>query len=240
MEIFPAIDIREGKVVRLIQGDYDQQIDYAADPIETAKSYADAGANWLHIVDLDGAKNGTAYNTNVVSRLLKATNLQVQVGGGVRTQRTIKKLLDAGASRVIIGTKSLEDWDWFRCMVYDREFKEKIVLGMDARNGMLATRGWTQQTSVSAVKLAEKISDWPLAAIVYTDIACDGMLSGPNLEQVEVVANSTAIPVIASGGVASIEDVKNLCRLSLAGIIIGRALYEGRLDLAEAIKIVRR
>jgi phosphoribosylformimino-5-aminoimidazole carboxamide ribotide isomerase len=111
---------------------------------------------------------------------------------------------------------------------------------MDARNGMLATRGWTEQTSVSAVKLAEKISDWPLAAIVYTDIACDGMLSGPNLEQVEVVANSTAVPVIASGGVASIEDVKNLCRLSLAGIIIGRALYEGKLDLAEAIKIVRR
>ncbi len=237
MEIFPAIDIKDGKVVRLIQGDYDQQIDYSTEPQDVAKSFLEAGASWLHIVDLDGAKTGTVYNLAVLEKILKAGQVKIQIGGGIRSQRIIQKLLDAGAERVIIGTRGIEDWEWFEALVHDSDFKNRIVLGLDARNGKLASHGWTQQTKILAVDIAAKVSQWPLAAIVYTDIAKDGMLAGPNFEQTELVAKSTDIPVIASGGVTSLEDVRKLTALPLGGIIIGRALYEGKLNLADAIKL---
>jgi phosphoribosylformimino-5-aminoimidazole carboxamide ribotide isomerase len=238
-EIFPAIDIREGKVVRLIQGDYNQQIDYASDPCEVARQFLDAGTHWLHIVDLDGAKTGTVYNLAVLERILALGEVRIQVGGGIRSQRTIKKLLDAGAARVIIGTRGIEDWEWFEEMVYDPDFRERIVLGLDARNGKLASHGWTQQTAVSAVEVAQKVSPWPLAAIVYTDIACDGMLAGPNFDQTEYMVRATRIPVIASGGISSLEDVRRLASFGVAGIIIGRSLYEGKVRLADALNVVR-
>ncbi|NLX05164.1 MAG: 1-(5-phosphoribosyl)-5-[(5-phosphoribosylamino)methylideneamino]imidazole-4-carboxamide isomerase [Phycisphaerae bacterium] len=236
MDILPSIDIRDGKVVRLIQGDYDQQIDYDRSPVDVASQFAQAGAAWLHMVDLDGAKTGQVYNTAVIRDVLNSTDLKVEVGGGVRNQRTIQRLLDAGADRVIIGTRSLEDWEWFTEIVHDPDFREKIVLGMDARDGLLAAHGWTKQTKLAAVDLARKVSKWPLAAIVYTDIAKDGMLAGPNFEQVELVAKSTDVPVIASGGVTSLEDVERLKDLPVAGAIIGRAFYEGKIDLAEAVR----
>lgn len=239
MDILPAIDVRDGKVVRLLQGDYDQQIDYAPEPVEVARGFVEAGASWLHMVDLDGAKTGTTYNTDTIRHVLSAVDIRVQIGGGIRTQRAIKTLLDAGAARVIIGTRSIEDFEWFKDTVHEAEFASKIVMGMDARNGKLATRGWTEQTKVSAVDVAEKVSPWPLAAIVYTDIARDGMLTGPNIDQIEVLAKATDIPVIASGGVTSLDDLHRLAELPIAGAIIGRALYEGTIDLAEAIAATR-
>lgn len=239
MYIFPSIDIKDGKVVRLIQGDYDRKIEYPQDPIDVARSYADAGSVWLHMIDLDGAKTGKACNAAVIEQVLKATDLKVQVGGGVRTEQTIRQLLEAGAERVIIGTRSLEDWQWFRTVVGDDANAGAIVLGMDAREGMLASRGWTAQTDISAVELAGKVSDWPLAAIVYTDIARDGMLTGPNFDQTERLARATNIPVIASGGIGCLDDVRRLAELPLAGIIIGRALYEAKVDLAEAIEAIQ-
>ncbi|MFA5864064.1 MAG: 1-(5-phosphoribosyl)-5-[(5-phosphoribosylamino)methylideneamino]imidazole-4-carboxamide isomerase [Phycisphaerae bacterium] len=237
MEIFPAIDIRDGKVVRLIQGDYDQQIDYSPQPEQVAENFLQAGAKWLHIVDLDGAKTGSVYNLSVLEKILKVGQLKIQIGGGIRSQRIIKKLLDAGAERVIIGTRGIEDWEWFKEMVRDADFAGKIVLGLDARKGKLASHGWTEQTKIKAVDLAAKVSHWPLAAIVYTDIACDGMLSGPNFEEIELITKATDIPIIASGGVSSIEDVRRLSTLPVAGVIIGRAIYEGKINLEEAIKI---
>jgi len=240
VEIFPSIDIRDGKVVRLIQGDYDQQIDYPIDPQTVARNYCEAGATWLHMVDLDGAKTGTAYNMTVLEKVLKVGGLKVQIGGGIRSQRVIKKLLDAGAQRVIIGTRGIEDWEWFESVVHEPEFKNRIVLGLEARNGKLASHGWTQQTKIFATEIAAKVSKWPLGAIVYTDIAKDGMLSGPNFEQVEVIAKSTRIPVIASGGVSCIQDVERLNSLPVAGVIIGRALYEGKVDLREAVRLTQQ
>lgn len=237
MQIFPAIDIRDGRVVRLIQGDYSQQINYADDPVEVAKRFVDAGAEWLHMVDLDGAKLGVSHNLKTVCRLLSSTTLKVEIGGGIRTHETMRTLLDAGATRVILGTKSLEDFEWFRETVHHHEFSNRVVLGLDARHGMLATHGWIEQTNVSAIEVAKKVDTWPIAAIVYTDIAKDGMMQGPNFEQVEAMARATRIGVIASGGVTTTDDVRRLNTLPLAGAIIGRALYEGTIDLAEAVRI---
>jgi phosphoribosylformimino-5-aminoimidazole carboxamide ribotide isomerase len=239
MQIFPAIDIRDGRVVRLIQGDYAQQINYADDPVEVAKRFVDAGAEWLHVVDLDGAKLGVSHNLKTVCRLLSSTTLKVEIGGGIRTHETMRTLLDAGAARVILGTRSLEDFEWFRQTVHHADFSGRVVLGLDARQGMLATHGWLEQTNVSAIEIAKKVDAWPIAAIVYTDIAKDGMMQGPNFEQVEAMARATRIGVIASGGVTTIEDVRRLNTLPLAGTIIGRALYEGAIDLAEAVAVTQ-
>ncbi len=239
IEIFPAIDLKDGKVVRLIQGDYAQQIDYASDPEQVAKDFLAAGAKWIHVVDLDGAKTGTVYNFTVLEKILKVGDIKIEIGGGIRSQRVIQRFLDAGAARVIIGTRSVEDWDWFKEMVHSPEFSGKIVLGLDARDGRLASHGWTKQTKIFAKDIASKVSSWPLAAIVYTDIAKDGMLCGPNFEQVELIARATTIPIVASGGISSIEDVRRLLTLPIAGIIIGRAIYEGRIKLSEAIQATR-
>jgi len=239
IEILPAIDLKDGKVVRLIQGDYDQQINYELEPEEVAKSFIEAGAKWIHVVDLDGAKTGNVYNFDVLKRILAVGQIKVEVGGGIRSKRIIQKLLEAGASRVIIGTRALEDWEWLEEVACDPDFREKIVLGLDAKNGMLASHGWTKVTHLKATDVAAKVTDWPLAAIVYTDIARDGMLTGPNIEQLELLIRATDVPIIASGGVGSLEDVRKLTELSLAGIIIGRALYEGKVNLTEAIEIVK-
>lgn len=239
VEIFPAIDIRDGKVVRLIQGDYNQQIDYAPDPCEVARQFLDAGTRWLHIVDLDGAKTGTVYNLAVLEKILKLGEVKIQIGGGIRSRETIQRLLGAGAERVIIGTRGIEDWEWFEQTVREPEFRGRIVLGLDAREGRLASHGWTQQTDVLAADIARKVSAWPLAAIVYTDIARDGMLTGPNVGQVEQMTRATEVPIIASGGISSLEDIRRLIPLPIAGIIVGRALYEGKVHLVDALRIAR-
>jgi len=239
MDIFPAIDLKDGKCVRLIQGDYDRRIDYSDEPAEMARRFADAGAEWLHVVDLDGARTGRSYNTTTIRQIIKATDLKVQIGGGIRDDRTVRRLLDAGATRVIIGTQALRQWQWFRQLVYKDDFAGRIALGLDARQGKLAVQGWTEQTQTTAADVAAQVSDWPLSAIIYTDIAKDGMLTGPNLQQTKLLTEVTNVPVIASGGVSSLEDIRCLAELPIAGMIVGRALYEGTLDLAEAVKLLR-
>jgi phosphoribosylformimino-5-aminoimidazole carboxamide ribotide isomerase len=237
LEIVPSIDLREGKVVRLKQGDYARQVNYDVDPIETARSFAAAGATWMHIVDLDGAKEGRPVQTELVARIISTTSLRVETGGGVRTAENVKRLIDAGAGRVVIGTKAIEDWDWFEKLAHESQFADRLVLALDAKDGLVATRAWTHSSGLKAVDIAARVSDWPLAAILYTDVSKDGMLEGPNFQATRALAEAGKSPVIASGGVGNIEHIRQLCELPVWGAIVGRSLYEGTLDLREAIRI---
>lgn len=236
MYILPAIDLRDGKCVRLLQGDYGRQIDYHDDPVAQAQDFAGQGARWLHVVDLDGALKGAMENLAVIEEIVRSTSLNVEVGGGIRTAETVKTLLEAGVTRTIIGTRALEDPRWFEKLVQDNP--HKIVLGLDARDGCIATRGWTSDSATTATQMAQLVNDWPIAAIVYTDIACDGMLAGPNIEATGSLAQNTNIPVIASGGVGTLEHIRQLSPLPIEGIIVGRALYEGKFTLKQALDIV--
>ncbi len=237
MEILPAIDLREGRCVRLLQGSYDRQIDYADDPVAQAERFAAAGAKWLHVVDLDGARDGVPRNLDAVRRIIRATSMKVEVGGGVRDDDAVSSLFDAGAARVVIGTRALEDWAWFRSVAHKPGYEGRIALGLDSREERLAVRGWTHVTQKRAADVAADVAGWPLGAIIYTDIARDGMLLGPNVEATRAVAAASSVPVIASGGVTDIEDVRRLVELPIVGIIIGRAIYEKQIDLAEAVAV---
>lgn len=239
LEIYPSIDLRGGKVVRLIQGDYSRQIDYGDDPVAVALRYEQAGSHWLHMVDLDGAKTGEPTNLGVLAEVCRQTKLRVQFGGGMREESQIRRALEHGAARVVVGTRAIEDWSWFERLVGRPEFAHRIALGLDARNGEVAVRGWVASSGIQAVDLAKRAADLPVGAIVYTDINRDAMLGGPNFEATERLARETRIPVIASGGMSSIEDVRRLIGTPVHGAIIGRALYEGRIDLAEAIRLAR-
>ncbi|MBN2063345.1 MAG: 1-(5-phosphoribosyl)-5-[(5-phosphoribosylamino)methylideneamino]imidazole-4-carboxamide isomerase [Sedimentisphaerales bacterium] len=234
MYILPAIDLRDGKCVRLIQGDYNRQINYNDDPVAQALLFEQQGAQWLHIVDLDGALHGDQYNLNVLKDIRESTSLNIEVGGGIRTEDSIAKLLETGINRVILGTSAFEQQQWFHEMV--RKYPQKIVLGMDAKNGMIATHGWTVTGKMTVLEMAQTVNNLPLAAIVYTDIAKDGMLTGPNLESTRELAENCLIPIIASGGVGTLQDIVNLKDLPIEGIITGRALYENKFTVAQAIK----
>ena len=239
LEIVPSIDLRGGRVVRLKQGDYQRQVSYDVDPFQTARGFSDAGAHWMHVVDLDGAKEGRPQQTELIGRLIGSTGLRVEVGGGVRSTDDVRRLLDAGAARVVIGTRAIEDWPWFQTLAYDPAFAHRLVLALDAKEGIVATRGWTQTSSKKAVDVAKDVSDWPLAAILYTDVSKDGMLQGPNLHHTRLLAEAGRVPVIASGGVGNIEHIRQLLELPVWGAIVGRSLYEGTLDLREAIRLAR-
>ena len=235
--VVPSVDLRNNAVVRLKQGDYDRQIIYAVDPIDVALSYAKAGAEWMHIVDLDGAKEGRPVQTELIARMMRASGLKVQVGGGVRSTEDIRRLLEAGATRVVVGTKAIEDWAWFEGLAHDPAFAQKLVLALDAKDGIVATRGWTEASGQKATDIAKTVSDWPLGAILYTDVAKDGMLQGPNFEQTHNLAKAGRVPVIASGGVGSIDHIRQLTQLPVWGVIVGRSLYEGAVDLKEALQV---
>jgi phosphoribosylformimino-5-aminoimidazole carboxamide ribotide isomerase len=240
LEIVPSIDLRGGRVVRLKQGDYGRQINYDVDPLDVARSYADAGATWLHIVDLDGAKEGRPAQSNLIARIIAASGMKVQAGGGIRGTADVQRLLDAGASRVVVGTKAIEDWPWFQLLARDdKNCAHKLVLALDAKEGIVATRGWTEASGRAAVDIAKQISGWPVGAILYTDVAKDGMLQGPNLEHTRRLAEAGDVPVIASGGVGNIEHVRQLTTIPAWGVIVGRSLYEGTLSLREAIRVGR-
>jgi len=238
MYIIPAIDLRDGKCVRLIQGRYDRQISYRDDPAEQAREFNAAGAQWLHIVDLDGAKLGRPVNTDTISAIASLGTLNIEVGGGLRDEASIKQLLDIGVERVIIGTKAVSDFEWFSEMA--RKFAGKIVLGLDARGSKVATHGWTQDSPQTVLEFAAEAAKLPLAAIIYTDITKDGMMTGPNVERTRALVEAVDVPVIASGGVNSIEDIRKLAEFNPEAAIIGRSLYEGTLNLADAIKAARR
>ncbi len=232
MQIIPAIDLRGGHCVRLRQGDYDRETVFGDDPTAMAARWEAEGAGRIHLVDLDGAKLGRPVNVGAVKAILEQVRVPCQLGGGVRDEATITAWLDAGLERVIVGTQALRDPDWFRRMA--RQHAGRLVLGLDARDGRVATDGWLDVSTVSALELAEQFEDLPLAAIVYTDIARDGMLEGPNLETTGALAERLRIPVIASGGVGRLEDLADLAKLPVRGCIVGRALYDGRFRLAEA------
>lgn len=241
LQILPSIDLRAGQVVRLKQGDYAQQLSYSVDPLAAARSFHDAGARWMHIVDLDGAREGRPIQTELIKKLVRESGLQVQVGGGIRDRSHIEDLLLAGAARVVVGTRALEDWVWFKDLVNTTQMGGKIVLALDAKEGVVATRGWTESSGKRAVDLAMEASGWALAGILYTDVARDGMLKGPNIEQTRALAEAGEVPVIASGGVGNIEHIRKLKQNSppIWGAIVGRSLYEGTLDLREAIEVAR-
>jgi phosphoribosylformimino-5-aminoimidazole carboxamide ribotide isomerase len=243
MEIVPSIDLREGQVVRLRQGDYALQQTYAVDPLDVARSYAAAGARWIHVVDLDGAQAGRPVQIELVRRVIDAAKeaaaVSVQVGGGVRTRQDIQNLLGAGATRVVVGTKAIEDWKSFEALARDAALADRLVLALDAKDGRVAVRAWTQTTDLKAIDVARRAEDLPLAALLFTDVATDGTLGGPNLAATKALAESTRLPVIASGGVGSIDDVRALSQLPIWGAIVGRSLYEGRLNLAEALIVAR-
>jgi phosphoribosylformimino-5-aminoimidazole carboxamide ribotide isomerase len=235
LEIIPSIDLRSGRVVRLQQGDYARQLNYDVDPLTTANNFRDAGANWMHIVDLDGAKDGSPAQTPLIADIIRSSGLRVEVGGGIRSTDDVRRLLDAGAARVVIGTKALEDWPWFEKLAHDPAYAKKLILALDAKEGVVATRGWTASSGKRAVDIAKQISDWPVAAILYTDVAKDGMLQGPNLFNTRELADAGLVPVIASGGVGNLEHIRQIKALPVFGVIVGRSLYEGTLDLRAAI-----
>jgi len=232
MYIIPAIDLRDGKCVRLIQGQYDRQINYRDDPVEQAREFSSDGAKWLHIVDLDGAKLGRPVNTDTISAIASLEILNIEVGGGLRDEASIKQLLDIGVNRVIIGTKAVQDFEWFSEMA--KKFSGKIVLGLDAKG-----HGWTQDSSLTLLEFAAEAAKLPLAAIIYTDIAKDGMMSGPNFERTKALVEAVDVPVVASGGVNTVEDIKKLTEFSPEAAIIGRSLYEGTLKLTDAIEAAK-
>ncbi|MCC7475413.1 MAG: 1-(5-phosphoribosyl)-5-[(5-phosphoribosylamino)methylideneamino]imidazole-4-carboxamide isomerase [Pirellulales bacterium] len=235
MQVWPAIDLRGGKCVRLRQGDYQQETVFAQEPAVVAREFVAAGAKHLHIVDLEGAREGLPVNLPSVQDILEAVDIECELGGGIRDEQSVQEILDFGLSRLVIGTSALTDPEWFREAC--RKFPNRLVLGIDARDGRAATDGWLNTSEVSAIDLARQFAGEPLAAIIYTDIATDGMLAGPNVRAMAEMQAAVDFPVVASGGVTTIEDVAKLASAGLAGCIIGRALYEGTLSLSEAIRV---
>ena len=233
MQIWPAIDLRGGKCVRLQQGDYQRETVFSEDPVAVARHWADQGGQYLHLVDLDGARTGRVENRAQVEAIVRAVSIPCELGGGIRDAQTIAELLDLGLQRLVIGTRALLEPDWFRQIC--RQFPHRLVLGIDARDGRVASHGWLEASQVRATDLAREMAAEPIAAIIYTDIATDGMLAGPNLAAMAEMQQAAGVPVIASGGVTTAADVADLARLQVAGCIIGRALYEGRSSLADAL-----
>jgi len=238
MIIFPAIDIKDGNVVRLLQGKFDEVTEYSSAPIGMAKLWEEKGAQWIHVVDLDGAQTGTPQNTDLILRIAESVSIPIQIGGGIRTKEDIQTLIEGGVQRVILGTKILEDLDFLKEMI--NQWGDKIAVSLDCSNGMIAQRGWTQTSEIRAIDFVKKLEAIGLSCLIYTDIARDGMLNGPNYDALLELAKTTTIPIIASGGVADIEDIKKLLDMEHEGIIgaiTGRAIYEGKLILGDALKL---
>lgn len=239
MEVIPAIDLLGGKCVRLYQGDYNQASIFNDNPVEVARQWAEEGATRLHVVDLDGAKEGKSINLPVIEAIAKAISIPVQVGGGLRDRSGVSRLLDTGVKRAILGTVAVEQPELVSQLC--QEFPEQIVVGIDARNGKVATRGWLETSEVVATDLAQRMTQQGAAAIIYTDIHRDGTLSGPNMGALRELAESVTIPVIASGGISSLTDLLSLLSLEslgVTGVIVGRAIYTGDLSLKEAVRAV--
>ena len=233
MEIWPAIDLRGGNCVRLLQGDYSRETVFGRDPAAMARRWVAAGAPCLHLVDLDGARDGRSVNREAIKAIVAAVDIPCELGGGIRDEETIGQMLDLGLTRLVIGTKALKDPAWFREMC--RRFPGRLAVGIDARDGHVATDGWLATSEVSATELAREISREPIAAIIYTDIARDGMMAGPNFAAMDEMNRAVEVPVVASGGVTTANDVRRLAELGLNGCIIGRTLYEGKLTLSAAL-----
>lgn len=239
MDVIPAIDLLEGRCVRLYQGDYAQSEVYDDDPVAIAHQWVDQGATRLHLVDLDGAKAGHPVNRAVIEAIAQTVTIPIEVGGGLRDRQSVADLLNLGVRWAILGTVAVEQPDLTTQLC--QNFPDQIIIGIDARNGKVATRGWLETSEVEAIALAQQMADLGAAAIIYTDIYRDGTLQGPNLEALRDLANAISIPVIASGGISSTTDLLSLLALEPAGVtgaIVGRALYTGAISLKEAIRAV--
>ena len=235
MILFPAIDIRNGNCVRLIQGDYDQETIYGNSPTAMAQEWEQQGAAYLHLVDLDGAKTGDSSNAQAIRDVAQAVSIPVQVGGGIRSMAMVDGHIENGVSRVIIGTAAINDPDFLKAAV--EKYGDKIAVSIDARNGYVATDGWTETSDVKATDLLIELEKIGVQTVVYTDIYKDGMLQGPNFKELQLVDEATSIDVIASGGVTTKEDIEKLQNMNMYGAIIGKALYDGNLDLAELVGV---
>lgn len=238
--IYPAIDMRGGKCVRLLQGDYDKETVYGDSPFDMAKKFADEGADWIHMVDLDGAKDGKRVNDQYVIQAARELGASVQIGGGIRTEEDILHYLDNGVTRVIIGSIAVSNPEFAIDMIC--KYGKAIAVGLDAKNGYVATHGWLETSEVKAVDLGKRFADAGAETFIFTDIATDGMLSGPNVEAVRLLARETGKSVIASGGVSQLADLAELQEYAsegVAGAIVGKAIYEGRFTVAEALKEVK-
>lgn len=243
MIILPAIDIKDGRCVRLYQGDFDRLTAYDADPAQVARRWQEAGASWLHVVDLDGALNGYPANLEVMRRIRSAVSLSIECGGGMRTLEAMQYMLDMGIDRIVLGTITLTDPDLLQTAL--QRWPERIVVGLDARDGRVAIAGWRETSQVQATELAVELAARGVARFVYTDIARDGALLGPNLPalqamQAAISAVSPDCALIASGGISSITDLQAIAQLDIEGAIVGKALYSGAIDLAQAIRLCER
>jgi phosphoribosylformimino-5-aminoimidazole carboxamide ribotide isomerase len=238
--IFPAIDMRGGKCVRLIQGDYNKETVYGDSPFDMAKHFAEEGAEWIHMVDLDGAKEGKRVNHEYVVQVAKKLPVKVQIGGGIRTEDDLVFYLENGVDRVILGSTAIANPPFVKEML--KKYGQHIAIGIDAKNGVVATEGWTQTSSIQAEELGKQLAEEGAETFIFTDISKDGMLSGPNVGAVVRMAKATGKNVIASGGISSLDDLKKImsyCREGVVGTIVGKALYTKQFTLAEALKEVK-
>lgn len=235
MIIFPAIDIKDNKCVRLLQGDFDKVNVYGNDPSLMAKKWEDKGAKFLHMVSLNGARGEGNVNDESIKKLLSTVNIPIQMGGGIRSKERVKELLDLGVDRVILGSVAIKDKELLKDLI--SQYKEKIVVSVDAKNGKVATQGWEEVSDVNSLDFCKELEEMGVKTIVYTDISKDGMMIGPNFDIYEKLSKETNLDIIASGGVTSIEDVKKLKAMDLYGVIIGKSLYENKIDLKEVLDL---
>ncbi|MBR3988125.1 MAG: 1-(5-phosphoribosyl)-5-[Clostridia bacterium] len=237
MYLFPAIDLIGGQAVRLVKGDYSKKTVYSNSPTEVAKSFYEAGAEYLHVVDLDGAKSGNTDNISVIADIIKESGLKVEVGGGIRSEEVIKKYIDAGVYRVILGTVAVTDPDFCREMTI--KYGDKIAVGVDIKDGYVAIKGWTETAEKTCFEFCKELEDMGVKTVICTDISKDGLLSGTNLELYKELQGKFHIDFTASGGVSTLDDVKALMEIGVYGAILGKALYTGNIDLKEAITLTK-
>ena len=237
MELFPAIDLIGGCAVRLVKGDYAQKTVYSDNPAEVAKSFAAAGAKYLHVVDLEGAKDGGTPNLETIKNIVEQGGLLVEVGGGIRSEEVIRKYLDAGVFRVILGTAAVQNPAFLEEMV--QKYGEKIAVGVDIKDGMVAIKGWTEVSQESCFDFCEKLQKIGVKTIICTDISKDGLLSGTNLELYKELSEKFSVNIVASGGVTTLDDVKKLAEMGMYGAILGKALYTGNIDLKAAVELTK-
>lgn len=238
MILLPAIDLKDGECVRLFQGDYSTAHRVADDALKMARSFREAGAEWLHVVDLNGAKDAKPVNADLMFQIQKASGLRLEVGGGIRTMETVDFYLNHGISRVILGTAAVEDPEFVVSAV--KKYGDRIAVGIDAKNGMVAQKGWTETSSIDYLRMARHMEIAGVKYIIFTDISRDGMLSGPNLAMLKELGNSVSCKIIASGGVSGLKDIADLRELGLYGAICGKSLYAGTLDLKEAMALCKK
>ena len=237
MNIFPAIDIIGGKAVRLERGDYAKMTVYSDSPVDVAKSFEAAGAKFLHVVDLEGAKDGTTPNLDVIVKIISETSLKVEVGGGIRSREVLKAYIDAGVFRVILGTAAVSDPEFLEDALC--EYGDKIAVGVDLSDGMVAIKGWREVSSISCMDFFERLEGLGVKTVICTDISKDGLLGGTNVELYRTLSEKFSIDIIASGGVSTLDDIRKLREMNLYGAILGKAIYAKRIDLSEALALAR-